>query len=149
MNLTTKRFLALWLLALVVWLLPALARAQDLPVVSANNPNTPAVIGWATLAYMFTSCVLRALSPDNKSLPFAPSVAALHWINAVGSLAIAVCLALFAGTPWYQAVGAGLLNFVIGLTHVGAAKGALEGPKALPSYKVEMETLKPPPPAAA
>jgi hypothetical protein len=128
MKLPKKRLVVLGLLALFALALvafPVLAHAQgDIPVPSANNPNSPQLVGYSVLSAMFMGAVLRALSPANTSLPFAPSVNVLHAINVVGACATTVLLAIVGGTPWNLAIAGGVLPLVTGFTHVGAAKGA-------------------------
>ena len=143
--------LATIVLACVLVLAPAVAHADPLPVVSPGNPNSPALIGWLMLGYLLDSCILRALSPDNTTLPFAPSVTTLHWINLVGALLQSIAVATFGGQPWYAALSAGVLQFVLGLTHVGAAAGqktknAEAAVVAQTASRVSSTTIKPPPP---
>lgn len=114
----TSLFVALLLLAL-----PALAQG-DLPTISAGNPNPQKLLGYFVLIYILDSSLLRALAPDNTSLPFSLSPTALHWINGVGSVVLTICSATIGGQPWEYAIGSGVLNFFVASTHVGAAKGA-------------------------
>jgi hypothetical protein len=94
-----------------------------LPPIATNNPNSPMLVGCSVLAVLLAGALLKALSPDNTSLPWAPPVAVLHVINVACTAVVAVGTSIAGGTPWLVAL-VGSTSLLIGLTHVGAAKGA-------------------------
>jgi hypothetical protein len=87
------------------------------------NPNPPQLVAWSLLASALMTALLKALSPGNAALPAELSPKVLHVINVVGGLLTTGLLGIEGGTPWPQAIVAGLLPFVVGYVQVGAAKG--------------------------
>jgi hypothetical protein len=114
-----KKFAA-FSLALLVTAFAANALAQATP---PANPNPPQLVAWSLLASALMTALLKALSPGNAALPAELSPKVLHVINVAGGLLTTGLLGIEGGTPWPQAIVAGLLPFVVGLVQVGAAKG--------------------------
>jgi len=112
-------------IAVLAIVLPALAAfAQDLPTPAPNNPNNPTLVAWSVLASAVLGAILKALSPGNTTLSAELSPTALHIISVAGSVATTCLLAIVGGTPWVQAIVAGLLPLVTGYVQVGAAKSS-------------------------
>ncbi len=111
-------------LGLFAILLPSIsAFAQNSPP-APNNPNPPSLVEWSLIATVVLSGLLKALSPGNTALPseFSPKV--LQVINVAGGALTTGLLAIEGGTPWTQAILAGVLPIVIGYVQVGAAKSS-------------------------
>jgi hypothetical protein len=109
-------------LGLLAILLPSIAAfAQTVPTPAPNNPNPPTLVEWSIIATVVLSGLLKALSPGNTALPpeFSPKV--LQIINVGGGVVTTCLLGIVGGTPWLQAIGAGILPIVIGYVQVGAA----------------------------
>jgi hypothetical protein len=124
---------ALLILGILGLALPALAAmAQEIPTVvtGPSNPNSPALVGYAVLASLLLGALLKALSPDNTTLPFAPSVNVLHAINVIGAVAVTCLTGIEGGTPWLQAIAVGAVPLVTGFSHVGHADAAHKALKA-------------------
>src|SRR5271156_214194 len=116
-----RKNFAAFSVALVVMAFAANAMAQTQP---PANPNPPELVAWILLATAFLSALLKALSPGNAALPAELSPKVLHVINVAGGVLTTCLLGIEGGTPWPQAIVAGLLPIVVGLVQVGAAKSA-------------------------
>jgi hypothetical protein len=137
--------LLLLTVGLVLLLLPMLAAAQDIPASPAGNPNDAMLVGYCGLAAMLIGAVLRALSADNKTLPFTVSPQAMVMVATVGGIAEACLLAIVHGTPWLQAIGAAVLSATMAATHAGH----VSSPAAMSLAGSKPGSGRPPPPDAA